>query len=117
MSCKKQIQMETNGEIRVSKFKRVCVFCGSSPGKKSSYQDAAIELGNELVYIIIKINDFPLHSVFFSFFFERKKKSYLFFVDGVEMVLTLWYDMLNILIPLYISVGSVSCVYNMFVTL
>ncbi|QCE05975.1 cytokinin riboside 5'-monophosphate phosphoribohydrolase LOG3 [Vigna unguiculata] len=41
--------METHAEIRVSKFKRVCVFCGSSPGKKRSYQDAAIELGNELV--------------------------------------------------------------------
>jgi len=50
----------------VSKFKRVCVFCGSSPGKKSSYQDAAIELGNELVYI--NINDFTLHYDFF----ERK---------------------------------------------
>lgn len=76
--------METNGEIRVSKFKRVCVFCGSSPGKKSSYQDAAIELGNELVYI--NINDFPLHYDFFSSFLREKKKSYLFFVDGVEMV-------------------------------
>lgn len=46
-SCNKQ--METHTEMRVSKFKRVCVFCGSSPGKKRSYQDAAIELGNELV--------------------------------------------------------------------
>lgn len=33
----------------ISKFKRVCVFCGSSPGKKQSYQVAAIELGHELV--------------------------------------------------------------------
>ncbi|XP_027351540.1 cytokinin riboside 5'-monophosphate phosphoribohydrolase LOG3 isoform X1 [Abrus precatorius] len=41
--------METRSEIRHSKFKRICVFCGSSPGKKSSYQDAAIQLGNELV--------------------------------------------------------------------
>ncbi|KAL6207019.1 hypothetical protein ACLB2K_024264 [Fragaria x ananassa] len=32
-----------------SRFKRICVFCGSSLGKKSSYQDAAIELGEELV--------------------------------------------------------------------
>ncbi|KAJ6828965.1 cytokinin riboside 5'-monophosphate phosphoribohydrolase LOG1-like [Iris pallida] len=32
-----------------SKFKRVCVFCGSSPGKKASYQLAATELGHELV--------------------------------------------------------------------
>jgi len=35
--------------MKQSKFKRVCVFCGSSPGKKSSYKDAAIELGRELV--------------------------------------------------------------------
>ncbi|KAJ0971012.1 hypothetical protein J5N97_018971 [Dioscorea zingiberensis] len=32
-----------------SRFKRVCVFCGSSPGKKASYQLAAIQLGHELV--------------------------------------------------------------------
>ncbi|KAF7804242.1 cytokinin riboside 5'-monophosphate phosphoribohydrolase LOG7 [Senna tora] len=32
-----------------SKFKRICVFCGSSSGKKSSYQEAAIQLGKELV--------------------------------------------------------------------
>ncbi|KAM0902649.1 hypothetical protein ACQ4PT_019176 [Festuca glaucescens] len=32
-----------------SRFKRICVFCGSSHGKKKSYQDAAIELGKELV--------------------------------------------------------------------
>ncbi|GAB4856296.1 Cytokinin riboside 5'-monophosphate phosphoribohydrolase log7 [Ancistrocladus abbreviatus] len=31
-----------------SKFRRVCVFCGSSSGKKSSYQEAAIQLGKEL---------------------------------------------------------------------
>ncbi|KAE9456956.1 hypothetical protein C3L33_11136, partial [Rhododendron williamsianum] len=32
-----------------SRFKRVCVFCGSSPGKSPSYKLAAIQLGNELV--------------------------------------------------------------------
>ncbi|XAR64187.1 hypothetical protein NMG60_11024434 [Bertholletia excelsa] len=32
-----------------SRFKRVCVFCGSSPGNKPSYQLAAIQLGQELV--------------------------------------------------------------------
>lgn len=42
--------MEINSEMKVSKFKRICVFCGSSQGKKTSYQDAAIELGNELVF-------------------------------------------------------------------
>ncbi|KAH0929947.1 hypothetical protein HID58_015674 [Brassica napus] len=31
------------------KFKRICVFCGSSAGNKTSYRDAAIELGAELV--------------------------------------------------------------------
>lgn len=33
----------------MSRFQRLCVFCGSSPGKKPSYQEAAIELGKELV--------------------------------------------------------------------
>ncbi|KAJ6425636.1 hypothetical protein OIU84_026247 [Salix udensis] len=32
-----------------SKFKRICVFCGSSSGKKASYQEAAVELAKELV--------------------------------------------------------------------
>ncbi|XP_062172230.1 cytokinin riboside 5'-monophosphate phosphoribohydrolase LOG1 [Alnus glutinosa] len=41
--------MERENETKQSKFKRICVFCGSSPGKKSSYRDAAIELGRELV--------------------------------------------------------------------
>ncbi|KAJ4822281.1 Cytokinin riboside 5'-monophosphate phosphoribohydrolase log1 [Turnera subulata] len=40
---------EMEMEMNQSKFKRVCVFCGSSPGKKTSYKDAAIELGKELV--------------------------------------------------------------------
>ncbi|CAM8970679.1 unnamed protein product [Rhodiola kirilowii] len=45
------MEMEGNGieVMKESKFKRICVFCGSSQGKKSSYQDAAVELGNELV--------------------------------------------------------------------
>jgi predicted Rossmann-fold nucleotide-binding protein len=32
-----------------SRFKRICVFCGSSQGKKTSYHDAAIDLSKELV--------------------------------------------------------------------
>lgn len=44
-----------------SRFKRICVFCGSSPGRKKSYQDAAIELGNELVQI------YAMHTFFYSF--------------------------------------------------
>jgi hypothetical protein len=34
-----------------SKFKRICVFCGSSSGKKASYQEAAVEVARELVII------------------------------------------------------------------
>nr|POE95200.1 cytokinin riboside 5'-monophosphate phosphoribohydrolase log3 [Quercus suber] len=41
--------MEVGSEMRQSRFKSICVFCGSSQGKKSSYQDSAIELGKELV--------------------------------------------------------------------
>ncbi|KAG8501182.1 hypothetical protein CXB51_003315 [Gossypium anomalum] len=32
-----------------SRFERICVFGGSSSGKKASYQEAAVELGKELV--------------------------------------------------------------------
>ncbi|CAI9770819.1 unnamed protein product [Fraxinus pennsylvanica] len=35
--------------MKHSKFKKICVFCGSSPGKRSSYKEAAVELGKELV--------------------------------------------------------------------
>jgi hypothetical protein len=38
-----------------SRFKRVCVFCGSSTGKRECYKDAAIELGQELVLIFLYI--------------------------------------------------------------
>ncbi|OIW03917.1 hypothetical protein TanjilG_30193 [Lupinus angustifolius] len=41
--------MEKEIKMKQSKFKRICVFCGSSPGNKTSYKDAAIELGCELV--------------------------------------------------------------------
>ncbi|KAI3464724.1 hypothetical protein Pfo_021387 [Paulownia fortunei] len=40
--------MEEKKEMK-SRFKRVCVFCGSSTGKKDCYRDAALELGQELV--------------------------------------------------------------------
>ncbi|XP_044471645.1 cytokinin riboside 5'-monophosphate phosphoribohydrolase LOG8 [Mangifera indica] len=36
------------GYIR-SKFKRMCVFCGSNSGHRKVFSDAALELGNELV--------------------------------------------------------------------
>lgn len=46
-----------------SRFKRVCVFCGSSTGKRECYKDAAIELGQELVLIFL----YMLQSLFFFF--------------------------------------------------
>ncbi|KAI3446320.1 hypothetical protein Pfo_002985 [Paulownia fortunei] len=36
-------------KIVKSRFKRVCVFCGSSSGKRDCYREAALELGHELV--------------------------------------------------------------------
>uniref|UniRef100_A0A0E0IN81 Cytokinin riboside 5'-monophosphate phosphoribohydrolase n=2 Tax=Oryza TaxID=4527 RepID=A0A0E0IN81_ORYNI len=40
---------DMNGGVHQSRFRRVCVFCGSSSGKRRSYRDAAVELGKELV--------------------------------------------------------------------
>jgi len=81
--------MEVKSETRQSKFRSICVFCGSSHGKKSSYQDAAIELGRELV-----LNDsvssynggvsiwgfFNLYVVFFGFFIPECWFSYYGFL-------------------------------------
>ncbi|KAJ1389933.1 LOG family, partial [Sesbania bispinosa] len=41
-----EIQQE---EATKSRFRRICVFCGTSPGKNPSYQLAAIQLGKQLV--------------------------------------------------------------------
>lgn len=41
--------MERDSEVKASRFKKICVFCGSSQGKKTSYQESAIELGKVLV--------------------------------------------------------------------
>ncbi|XWS20873.1 hypothetical protein CRYUN_Cryun30bG0006300 [Craigia yunnanensis] len=41
--------MEENKAVNSSRFKRFCVFCGSSSGNRNSYRDAALELGKELV--------------------------------------------------------------------
>lgn len=47
-----------------SRFNRICVFCGSSSGKKASYQEAAVELGKELVFSIYHESQLSLN---FSF--------------------------------------------------
>ncbi|KAH0930427.1 hypothetical protein HID58_016154 [Brassica napus] len=51
-----EIKAET---MQKSKFKRICVFCGSSQGKKSSYQDAAVDLGNELLFMMVVVIIIP----------------------------------------------------------
>ncbi|KAK9170334.1 hypothetical protein Syun_002474 [Stephania yunnanensis] len=44
-------------EIKTSsRFRRICVFCGSSSGRKLSYQEAAVELGKELVHVEKRID-------------------------------------------------------------
>ncbi|CAO2169218.1 unnamed protein product [Urochloa humidicola] len=35
--------------MQPSRFKKICVFCGSSQGKKTNYQDAAVDLAKELI--------------------------------------------------------------------
>uniref|UniRef100_A0A803MCG0 Cytokinin riboside 5'-monophosphate phosphoribohydrolase n=1 Tax=Chenopodium quinoa TaxID=63459 RepID=A0A803MCG0_CHEQI len=41
--------IEKEASSSSSRFKSVCVFCGSSTGKRDSYREAAIELGQQLV--------------------------------------------------------------------
>ncbi|KAB2627861.1 cytokinin riboside 5'-monophosphate phosphoribohydrolase LOG8-like [Pyrus ussuriensis x Pyrus communis] len=36
-------------ESKSSKFRRICVFCGSNSGRRKVFSDATLELGNELV--------------------------------------------------------------------
>lgn len=42
--------MERDGSS--SKFKRVCVFCGSNPGHREVFSVAATELGDEMVILL-----------------------------------------------------------------
>lgn len=44
--CNGQLQKQA---MKASRFKRICVFCGSSPGKNPSFQLAALHLANQLV--------------------------------------------------------------------
>lgn len=49
MEVGRETEIESMKEMKQSKFNRICVFCGSSSGKKSTYTEAATELGQELV--------------------------------------------------------------------
>lgn len=48
-----QTAMDKRIETVKSRFKRVCVFCGSSSGNKDCYRDAAIDLAQELVLLCL----------------------------------------------------------------
>ncbi|KAL9330457.1 hypothetical protein ACSQ67_000067 [Phaseolus vulgaris] len=44
------METEEQGRTKMkSRFRRICVFCGTSPGKNPSYQLAAVQLGKQLV--------------------------------------------------------------------
>ncbi|XP_027941946.1 cytokinin riboside 5'-monophosphate phosphoribohydrolase LOG3-like isoform X1 [Vigna unguiculata] len=44
------MEIEEESLIKMkSRFTRICVFCGTSPGKNPSYQLAAVQLGKQLV--------------------------------------------------------------------
>nr|DAD49034.1 TPA_asm: hypothetical protein HUJ06_018971 [Nelumbo nucifera] len=54
-----------------SKFKRVCVFCGSSSGNRKVFSDAALELGTELVNSgPFRLSTYNWSIAFFFFFFH-----------------------------------------------
>lgn len=66
-------------DIQHSKFKRICVFCGSSPGKKTSYQDAAIQLGQELVCNNVYLYYIVFLPTFFIYITEFKSCIWIFY--------------------------------------
>lgn len=55
---------EMEGKVVMkSRFKSVCVFCGSSTGKRDCYRDAAIELAQELVLVFFFKLKLPIFSI------------------------------------------------------
>ncbi|XP_006652045.1 probable cytokinin riboside 5'-monophosphate phosphoribohydrolase LOGL5 [Oryza brachyantha] len=49
VSSNKKKKPKPMNKCKKSRFRRVCVFCGSSPGKKASYHLAAVQLAHHLV--------------------------------------------------------------------
>ena len=75
-----EIRGERGMEIE-PKFKRICVFCGSSAGNKTSYRDAAIELGAELVkvlflFLLLFLFSY-LQKLVFDYFFSQNIVLYI----------------------------------------
>jgi hypothetical protein len=61
--------VEVNREPIMGKFKSVCVFCGSKSGNKKIFSDAALDLGRELVSIVLLT--LFLSAFFFFEFYEK----------------------------------------------
>lgn len=86
----------TKMEDTKSKFKRICVFCGSSSGKKPTYQEAAVQLGRELVtysflsstYFSPFYNILMLHRTLASFLFRVKFINFCFLL---QLLFKIWY--------------------------
>ncbi|KAF7069609.1 hypothetical protein CFC21_075219 [Triticum aestivum] len=49
LAMPKPAPASSNNDKKASRFRRVCVFCGSSAGRKAAYQSAAVQLGQQLV--------------------------------------------------------------------
>lgn len=92
--------MEATKDLEKSRFKRVCVFCGSSTGKRICYRDAAIELAQELVssfffFWLIFLFIFTKKFIFSILFWRFQEVWTLFMVVGV---LGLWVWFLKLFI-------------------
>jgi len=63
--------MEGEGKVSAenvqqqSRFKRICVFCGSRVGYKSAFSDAALELGKFMVFFLYYLC-IPIHQRIFG---------------------------------------------------
>lgn len=64
--------MDQPGQATDSLFKHMCVFCGSSTGKKPIYIEVAEQLGNELVsdslFLFVAIDILSFQTAIVSFF-------------------------------------------------
>lgn len=75
-----------------SKFKRLCVFCGSNSGNREVFSDAAIQLGNELVSFLTTLFHSPI--LFHSSIVSPNKIGFLYGLTLRERPLHLLFTLL-----------------------
>ena len=90
-----QTAMDKRIETVKSRFKRVCVFCGSSSGNKDCYRDAAIDLAQELVLLCLlpKWESWNLvmgHDFFFSVLWNRLRGNWISCMEEEALVSWVW---------------------------